>query len=195
MQERGFQMRRTTFWALAACVAAAGLSGARASRAESFAGYTLTGDNGYNLVGIDSKGNVAIHSASGYDIFNAGRLVSQSSALTNFTPEDGIACAFAPMAAEVQSGQSVCNGGNQVVGVQMNGASEIVYVSYTGTDVVTVGTADLLFVNTAGDFVLVDGLDQEIREFTPTPELGSLALLATAGGAGAVLLHRRKQVQ
>ncbi len=188
-------MRAMRIWALAACVAAAGLIASRAAQAESFAGYTLTGDKGYNPIGIDSQGNVAIQSSTGYDIFNAGQLVSQPVSLTNFTPDDGMACAFTSTATEIQTGESVCNGGNHVVGVQMNGASEIVYVSYTGTDVVTVGTADLLFVNTAGDFVVLDGLDEEIREFTPAPELGSLALLATAAGAGALLLRRRSQVQ
>jgi hypothetical protein len=172
-----------------------GLSGTRASRAESFAGYTLTGDNGYRLIGIDSQGNVAIQSPSGYDIFNAGHLVSQPASLTSFTPDDGMACAFASTATEIQTGQSVCNGRNHVVGVQMNGASEIVYVSYTGTDLVTVGTADLLFVNTAGDFVVLDALDEEIREFTPAPELGTLALLATAAAGGAALVYRRKEAR
>lgn len=188
-------MGRTTFWTVAACVAAAGLGGARASQAESFAGYTLTSDSGYNLIGIDSQGNVAIESTSGYDVFNAGQLLSQSSSLTNFTPDNGTACAFTSTGTEAQTGESVCNGGNQVVGVRMNGASEIVYLSYTGTDLVTVGTADLLFVNTAGDFVVLDELDEEIREFTPTPELGTLALLATAAVGGAALVYRRKHAQ
>lgn len=185
-------MRRTILWGLAACVAAVGLSASKAAQAESFNGYTLTSDNGYNLIGIDSHGNVAIQSPTGYDIFNAGQLVSQPGSLTSFTPDNGMACAFTSTATQTQTGQSVCNGGNHVVGVQMNGTSEIVYLSYTGNDFVTVGTADLLFVNTAGDFVVLDGLDEEIREFSPAPEMGTLALLATAAAGGAVLMYRRK---
>lgn len=186
-------MRRTILWGLAACAAAVGLSASRAAQAESFNDYTLTSGNGYTLIGIDSQGNVAIQSPTGYDIFNAGQVVSQPALLTSFTPDNGMACAFTSTAMRIQTGQSVCNGGNHVVGVQMNGASEIVYLSYTGADFVTVGTADLLFVNTAGDFVVLDALDQEIREFTPAPEMGTLALLATAMAGVAALVHRRRQ--
>lgn len=188
-------MRGAMIWALAGCAATAALSAATAAQAESFVGYTLTGDSGYNLIGIDSQGNVAIQSSTGYDIYTAGQLVSQPVSLTGFTADDGMVCAFASTATAIQTGESVCNGGNHVVGVEMNGTSEIVYLSYTGMDIVTVGTADLLFVNTSGDFVVRDGLDEEIREFSPAPEPGTLALLATAVAVGAVVSSLRREAQ
>lgn len=196
-------MKRIMFWALATCVAA-GFAQSRPARADGLESFTLTSDNGYDVIGINAKGEVAIESPFGcssgdpnrcYQIFDNGVLVSESDALTGFTADDGNTCAFTSTKTELQVGRSVCNGGNQVVGVRMNGQTQIVYLSYTGNDLVTIGTADLLFVNTAGDFVVVDGLDDEIREFTPTPEPGTLILLATAMLGIGAFWYRRQRVQ
>lgn len=199
-------MRRTLAifgsWALCASMALLGLAIPRTAQAENFTGYTLTNDNGYNVVGIDANGNVAVETPFGctsgdpnrcYDIFSNGKLVSQSDTLGSFVADDGMACSFSSATTEYQIGKSVCNGNNQVVGVRSNGQDQIVFVSYGGSDMVTVGTADLLFVNPAGDFVVVDGINGEIREFTPTPEVGTLVLLITAMAGIGALLYRRQR--
>ncbi len=196
-------MRPSVFWAFAACVAAVGLS-ACPSGAESFVSHALTSNSGYRLTSIDGQGNVAIESDTGcssgdlnrcFELLSGGQLAAQSGTLTGFAPEDGVACSFTPKGTAVHTGQPVCKGGNHVVGVRMNGAQQIVYLSYTGKDFVTIGTADLLFVNTAGDFVLTDGLDGEIREFTPSPEPGTLVMLATALLGVAALTYRRTSAE
>lgn len=169
-------------------------------RADSFVSYNITGDD-YNLIGIEANGDVAVESPYGctandpnrcYEIFSDGVLISKSDTLTNFTPDDGSSCSFTSLNGVYQAGKSVCDDGDQVEGVSNDGAPEIMFLSSTGADLATIGTADLLFVNGDGDFVVVDGMDDEIQEFMPTPEPRTVVLMLTAAIGVGVLLYRRK---
>ena len=181
-------------WIAAAC-----------ARAESFNVYAISGDNGYNIVGIDAAGDVVLSSPFGcsssdpnncYLTYSQGNLVSKSDTLSGFTTDNGAACSYSAPAGITSAGKSVCNGGYQVAGIFGDsigdGVIEIASGSGAFNDPIFRGTADVLVVNGSGDFAVTDGLNDVIYQVVAvTPEPAAFVLFATAG-FGILWLRRRK---
>jgi hypothetical protein len=172
----------------------------RSAHANSYSIYHLTGDNGYNLIGINAAGDVIIESPFGcsdrdpnrcYEVFSAGELISESATLGDFAFDDGVSCVFDAIPDEYLVGRSVCNSGEQVAGVRNNGETEIIALLPAGNDLILNGTADVLVVNAAGDIAVVNGFNDEIDEVVPSPEPATFLLLLTAAiGLTLILRHR-----
>lgn len=197
-------MKRIFYWALGASFASFALLAPVSARADSYAVYDLSGDSGYNLMGINAAGEVAIESPAGcssadpnrcYEIFSNGELLSESDSLSGFTLDNGTSCSFAASAAEYETGRSVCDGGNQVAGVMGDNGPQIVEFLSNGSSLSLFGSADVLSVNAAGDFVVVNGLNDEIEEVIPTPEPAAIVLLLTAVGCLIMILRHRSSVR
>jgi hypothetical protein len=187
-------------WALGASLASFTFLAPASARADGYVLYNLTGDNGYNLIGINGSGDVAVESPFGcssndpnrcYEIFSDGLLVSKSDSLTGFTMENGAACGFSAGANQYAIGKSVCDAGNQVAGILNNGDPEIVELFSNGGSMSLFGSADVLWVNSSGDFAVVDGLNDEIEEVIPTPEPATLILLLTAAACVVMVVLSR----
>jgi hypothetical protein len=172
----------------------------RSAHADSYNIYHLTGDNGYNLIGINAAGDVVIESPFGcsdsdpnrcYEIFSAGELISESDTIDGFAFDNGVSCVFEATSNEYLVGRSVCNSGEQIAGVRDNGETEIIALLPGGNDLILNGTADVLFVNAAGDIAVVNGFNDEIDEVVPSPEPATFLLLLTAA-AGLIFILRRR---
>lgn len=177
----------------------------KGAHAGSFTVYPISGDNGYNIIGIDSAGDVMLEAPIGcsgvndpnrcFELFSDGRLVSESDSLINFTADNGSACAYDSPGGAALAGRSMCNGDEQVAGIRNDMSLQIQELSNGGLgSLVLYGTADVLFLNHAGDFVVTDGLNDEIYQVVQvTPEPTTLLLLGTAALATVWLARRRFQ--
>jgi hypothetical protein len=162
------------------------------THAESYAVYAISGDNGYNLIGINAAGDVVIESSNGcsindpnrcYETFSNGQLISESDTLTDFTPDNGTPCSYSAPSGVYLVGRSVCNDGQQVAGVLNGEEAEILALTSGGGGLgnfVLNGSADVLFVNSSGDFLVTDGADDTILQVIATPEPAGVILLSTA---------------
>ena len=177
------------------------------AHADSYSIFNLGGDN-VTLLGIDASGDALLEQSAGcgtggyfgcYEEFTDGAMTYSSDvAPTGFIAENGTACS-APAGLQ-QVGRSVCDNGFQVTGAYL-GAMPGVWETYPGSaspgDFVYEGSADVLFVNGAGDFVVADGLQDAVLQVTAvqvtaqTPEPSTMTLLAT-GALGLCGLVRRK---
>ncbi len=175
------------------------------ARADSYSIFNLGGDN-VTLVGLDASGNALLkqfgscagngNSNGCYEEFTDGAMVYRSDvAPTGFVADNGTACA-APAGLE-QVGRSVCDNSFQVTGAYL-GAMPGVWETYPGSaspgDFVYEGSADVLFVNGAGDFVVADGLQDSVLQVmavAQTPEPSTMTLLATGAFGLCGLVKRR----
>jgi hypothetical protein len=190
-------LKQLSLWALGLSFASFILIPVRSAHADTI--YRLTSDNGYNLVGINTAGDVVIESPFGcsdsdpnrcYEIFSRSELISESDSVGDFAFDDGIPCTFNATPTEYLVGRSVCNSGEQVAGVRNNGEAEIIALLPGDSDLVLNGTADVLLVNAAGDIAVVNGFNDEIDEVIPTPEPAAFLLLLTALIGLALVLRR-----
>jgi hypothetical protein len=165
--------------------------------------YNLTTDS-YSPVGIDDFGNVLIDTTSNcnnpgsghcFELFSQGKIISRSDTLpTSFVADNGTPCPFTPP-SEFSLVRSVCNNGYQMVG--LFGPHREVREFYPGSDpsgdLVSGNFVDLLFVNNAGNALIVDGTgDGAIYETViNTPEPSTLFLFAT-GALGLVGIGARR---
>ncbi len=178
------------------------------ARADSYSIFNLGGDN-VTLVGIDASGDALLKQFSScagngssngcYEEFTDGAMIYRSDvAPSSFIADNGAACS-APAGLQ-QVGRSVCDSGFQVTGAYL-GAVPGVWETYPGSaspgDFVYEGSADVLFVNGAGDFVVADGLQDSVLQVmavqaaAQTPEPSTMTLLAT-GALGLCGLMRRR---
>ena len=173
------------------------------ARADSFTVYNLGGDD-VHLIGIDSSGTVLISRFNGcnggsdpnycYEEFSAGVMSYMSdTAPTNFIAQNGAPCAAPAGIAPV--GKSVCDGTYQVAGGLLNDFPGV-WEGSAGAGLgalVYEGTADLLYLNTAGDFVALNGLNDSLQQVmvATTPEPPSMLLLVTGVlGLGGTIRRR-----
>jgi hypothetical protein len=161
--------------------------------ADTYQVFNLGSDNGNNIIGIDTSGDVVIFDTltTDYLTYANGVLVSTTSTLPSLTYDDGAPCSepagFGP------SGKVICNNGRIGFGSRYNTNSDPGGV-YTGlTSSLTLiepgGTTDTAVLNSSGDFAWSNGivednfeaidLTTEPNSLLLTPEPNSLLLLGT----------------
>ena len=182
---------------MSVCLLFVSLVVARKAAAETVSVFNL-GHDDVSLLGIDASGTALIQTFNGcggtngfscFEEFSAGVLTYASpDAPSGFVAEDGSPCA-APSGV-TQLGRSVCDGGHQVIGASVDnvhGVWALTPGSGSLEDILPDATADVLFVNSSGDFLVDDGLMDyiyEVQVVSQTPEPSSLLLLLT----GALLM-------
>ena len=196
MQSIGSSLR------LLALVGLCVLSSSLKSAAESFTVMPLQYDQGWNLIGIESSGAVVVFDGynSEYETFVNGMLVSETtSAPTSL--DNGSSCAPSTPGG-FQLAAARCNGSLQALDGWdfANDPNQHTPKLYAGSDLandyVATGGGGLLFLNSSGDLAWDDVYTDTIFEAiptSPTPEPGSLALLASGAVAlaGGIRLRRR----
>lgn len=197
-------MKRIVSWALGASLASFAFLAVPSAHADSYAVYSLTGDNGYNLIGINAAGDVVVESPFGcstgdpnrcYEIFSNGSLISKSDSLTGFTLDNGSACSFTSP-GNLLVGRSVCNGDWQVAGIRNDSGAPAVLDLFSNSSYLDLfGSADVLFVNSSGEFAMVNGLNDEIEEVIPTPEPATFILFLSIGLCGFLVLRHRATIR
>jgi hypothetical protein len=144
--------------------------------------YTIVdlGDDKGGIYGIDTAGDVVTYSGSGcgvstpvcYITYVDGVASSEASSAPDLVYDDGTPCNSNPAGFHVS--HSVCNNGLIGLGsfYNPNGDPKGVYVgSISDLQFIRTGTADQVFLNSAGDFAWTDGQDDELYEAiaNPTP--------------------------
>jgi hypothetical protein len=163
-------------------------SAARPALADSYTIYNLGDDNSHGIYGIDSMGDVVIWGGSGcgpsspqcYVTYTDGVATSDVGAPPTLAYDDGSSCSSTPAGFNVA--KSVCNNGWIGFGAYYypDGGADGVYTgSGSNVDFLHSGSADQVFLNSAGDFAWVDGLDDEmfvaIRNAPPPFETNNLS--------------------
>jgi hypothetical protein len=161
--------------------------------ADTYQIFDLGDDNGNNIIGIDTSGDVVIFDLSLFEYltYANGVLVNTTSTLPSLTYDDGSPCSVP--AGFDPTGKVICNNGRIGFGSRYNTNSDPDGV-YTGpTSSLTLiqpgGTTDTAVLNSSGDFAWSNGivednfeaidLTTESTSVLLTPEPNSLLLLGT----------------
>jgi hypothetical protein len=190
-------------------IVAISLCSTRPAFADSYTIFDLGSDNARSIYGIDTAGDVVIWSTNGcggsafycYATYVNGVATSDGSIAPVLAYDNGTACGSTP--AGFHATREVCNNGWIGLGslFSPNGNPNGAYLgSGSDLDFLGFGSVDRAFLNSAGDFAWVDGLDDEmyvaILNNTPlfvtndlfvqqevvaatTPEPGTLLLMGT----------------
>jgi hypothetical protein len=167
--------------------------------ADTYAIFNLGTDDGFNIVDIDTSGQVVIFDTFTLDYltYNHGVLVNTTSTLPSLPYDNGTPCS-APAGFSVNpSNKVICNNGRIGFGSHSNTNSDPDGV-YTGplsslTLVELSGTDDLAVLNSSGDFAWSNGIVEDNFEAIDltTPEPNSLLLVGT-GCLSLFCVLRRK---
>jgi len=188
-------MNRPAHWlsASAALLAAALFVCPKPAAADTYTIFDLGNDNGRNIYGIDTSGDVVVTQTYGcgitsfscYVTYVDGVAGTASSSAPDLVYDDGSPCSSTPTGFNAL--KNVCNQG--VVGLgtvyNPNGSVNGTYLgSGDNLQLLTSGSADQEFLNSIGDFAWSDGQSEEIFEavdtsVSPIPEPGSLLLVGT----------------
>jgi len=172
-------MKLSSPWFSSAIVAVAVISFSfvKSALADSYTIVDLGDDKG-GIYGIDIAGDVVTWSGSGcgvsapicYTTFVDGVASSEASTAPDLVYDDGTPCSSNPAGFNVS--HSVCNNGliglgsfynpnNDAMGVYLGSISNLQFLQG--------GTADQVFLNSAGDFAWTDGQDDELFEAIANP--------------------------
>jgi hypothetical protein len=168
--------------------------------ADTYQIFNLGTFNAFDIVGIDTSGEVVIHdtTSSVYRTYSNGVLVNTTSTLPSLTYDNGTPCSVPAGFNQVE--EIICNNGRTGFGsiFNPNGDPGGVYTGPTSSLTrVDNGSEDLAVLNSSGDFAWGDGLFEVNYEAidltTDTPEPGSLLLVGT-GCLSLFGLLRKKAV-
>jgi PEP-CTERM motif-containing protein len=166
-------MKTSTQWLSSSIVAVVIilLSSTRPAFGDTYTIYDLGNDNGHGIYGIDSAGDVVIWGSSGcgisspicYVTYVDGVATEDTSTAPVLAYDDGTFCGSTP--AGFNASKSVCNDGWIGLGslFSPNGDPNGVYIgSGSNFSFLGRGSADQLFLNSAGDLAWADGQDEEM---------------------------------
>ena len=175
--------------------------------ADTYQVLDLGDDNGYNIVGIDTSGEVVIFNEiiSDYLTYANGVLVNTTSTLPSLAYDDGTPCS--EPAGFGRIGRVICNNGRIGFGSRYNtnGYADGVYTGPASslTLIEPFGTTDIAVLNSSGDFAWSNGileenfeaidLTSEQNSLVLTPEPNNLLLVGT-GSISLFCVLRRKLV-
>jgi hypothetical protein len=165
-------MKTSTQWLSSAIVAVVIIlfSLTRPAFGDTYTIFDLGDDNGHGIYGIDSAGDVVIWGINGcgissplcYVTYVDGVATGDSSTAPVLAYDDGTACSTP---AGFNASKAVCNNGWIGLGsvYSPNGDRNGVYLgSGSSFDFLGRGSADQLFLNSAGDLAWTDGQDEEM---------------------------------
>jgi hypothetical protein len=157
----------------------------RSVLADSYSVVNLGNDNGHSIYGIDTAGDVVVWGTSGcgvtsptcYVTYINGVATSDSATAPVLAYDNGTACGSTPEG--FNASKEICNGGWTGLGslFSPNGDPNGVYFgSGSNLDFILSGSADQVFLNSAGDFAWTDGRDEEMYELiqTSSPDISVL---------------------
>src|SRR5262249_35353024 len=167
---RVFFMRIAGQWLSGAIVVGMAIlfSSTRPALADSYTVFSLGSDNGHGIYGIDSAGDVVVRGGTGcgvsaptcYTTYSNGIATADSSTAPALVYDDRASFGSTPAGFIVS--KNVCNNGWIGFGALAypGGGPLGVYTgSGSGLNFLRSGTADQVFLNSAGDFTWDDGRD------------------------------------
>ncbi len=171
------------FSAAIVALAAISFSVAKPALADSYTVVDLGDDKG-GIYGIDTAGDVVTYSGSGcgvsmpvcYITYVDGVASSEAGTAPDLVYDDGTPCSSNPAGFHVS--HSVCNNGLIGLGsfYNPNGDPNGVYIgTLSDLQFLHTGTADQVFLNSAGDFAWTDGQDDELYEAIANPAITNSA--------------------
>ena len=189
-------MKHPAHWlsASATLFAAALLCCPKAAVADTYTILDLGNDNGRNIYGMDTAGDVVVSQNFGcslgsftcYVTYVDGVAETPASSAPDLVYDDGTPCNTTP--SGLSATKSVCNQGFVGLGTvyNPNGDANGAYVG-SGDDFqfLHIGSADQIYLNSVGDLTWADGSGEELFEaidtssVSPVPEPGSLLLVGT----------------